>query len=306
MGFFIAGYLLYLEIPRESQELNIQEINTSSGLSENIDITEFNENKSIETPQFYKNMRFNHNNISYNINSECSDEKQEKMILGFQEIQRRVGIIRFYKTSEELADIKVYCSEDSIEKNENVFIVGEGGPSSIINSSLYPVIEGGTILLYKSSKCDEPLTEIHELMHVFGFDHINDTKNILNPYLDCKQELSQEHINKLIELYSVEPLPDLYFENANATISGRYLSFDVSVKNQGLINAKDVFLKIYSEDKFIEEFELGEIKFGAGKRFYVKNLKLPALSINKIKLKIISENNELIENNNIINLESKN
>ena len=35
---------------------------------------------SSDVKQFYKNMRFNHNEISYFINQECGSEKENKMI----------------------------------------------------------------------------------------------------------------------------------------------------------------------------------------------------------------------------------
>lgn len=303
-ALMLISYLIYLEVPREEQELTVQNQSFEEQQNEKI-----KSNQSFEeilvTPQFYENMRFNHNNLSYYIDLECSDEKNKRMKKGFNEISSRTKIISFYEIKNETqADISVFCSDEKIEKQENIFVLGEGGPSSVINSSLYPVIEKGNILLYKSSKCEEPLIEIHELLHVFGFDHVNDSKNILNPYLECDQELKKEHINKLIELYSIEPLSDIYIELVTASISGRYLDFEVLIKNQGLIDSENPILKIYNGEKLIKEFEIEEIKYGAGKRFYVKNLKLPALSINKIKLKIISESKDLNEANNLLILET--
>ena len=79
-----------------------------------------------------------------------------------------------------------------MEQDDDLFIAGEGGPTSITNTSLYNVILKGKILLYKKSECEEPIVELHELLHVFGFDHSQDPNNIMFNLSSCNQEISQD------------------------------------------------------------------------------------------------------------------
>lgn len=296
-----GSYYLYQNLPGELEEFRISDY----GLGITPDIG----NVSSELRQFYPNMRFNHNNISYFINPECDDEKTERVKSAFSIIHKETGVISFRIGSEEDADILVGCSLESYQKEENIFIAGEGGPTKIVNSSLYPIILRGKVMLYKESphgevqKCDSPVTELHELFHVFGFDHINDSTKIMYPYVDCEQKIGEDLIEILINLYSIEALPELYFANISASKSGRYLNFEVLIRNEGMIDASDVSLEVYAEDELVKAFDLGEIEFGAGKSFYVDNLTLPSRSIDKVKLEIKSKNKEIDEENNIIELE---
>ena len=68
-----------------------------------------------------------------------------------------------------------------------------------------------------SLNCNWPATELHELMHVFGFNHSMDSNSLMYPYLtSCNQKLDNSIIEELIRLYSIPNLPDLYFENISA------------------------------------------------------------------------------------------
>lgn len=237
-------------------------------------------NVSSNVSQFYSNMRFNHNDLSYYINPNCEIEKRERMKQAFAIVNIKTeDLIKFYPTTEANADILVGCSADSYEKEENIFVAGEGGPTKIINSS-YSVIMKGKVLLYNDSRsiCDKPILELHELLHVFGYDHIKDNTKIMFPYLDCKQELNQELIDNMIELYTPRPFAEIYFENVNANkkryLGLWYLNFNVSINNQGIIDSEDTILKVSSDNKVIESFELNTLIFGGGKNFYVNNLQI--------------------------------
>ena len=65
-------------------------------------------NLSYEVEQFYPNMKFNHNSISYSIDSACSESKRERMVEAFSELGEEVGIISFYPSVD--ADIEVSFS----------------------------------------------------------------------------------------------------------------------------------------------------------------------------------------------------
>jgi len=301
IGIVLGGsYYLYEEyLSGEIQDLNLLNYNSKPEI-----------NISDAKPglqQFYQNMRFNHNEISYYINPECSSEKELKMKEAFNFVEDETEILSFYSDFEDNADIVIGCSKDSYEKEENVFVGGEGGPTRIINSSM-SVILRGKILLYDEdrSKCDRPLLELHELFHVFGYEHINDENDLMYPYLDCDQEINPDLIQDLFRLYSIEPTAELYFGEANAykeRFAGKwYLNFNITVDNQGIIDAENVQLEVKADDNLVETFDFNDIVLGGGEKFYVKNLLLPS-SNNVIKLELSTSTKESSLSNNIMTVE---
>jgi hypothetical protein len=290
----IAGFLIYQNYPRAAEVLHV--VNYNSAIP-NIPV-----NASPEVVQFIPKMRFNHNKLSYFISKDCSEEKIQRMLEAFEIVTNKTEIIKFYSTKNEKgSDILIGCSSNSYETEKNVFIAGEGGPTSYINLSLYPVIARGKIILYNETSCKNnelPVTELHELFHVFGFDHINKTEDIMYSYVDCKQKINPELINMLVDLYSIEPLPELYFINITAIKTGIYLNFSVGIANDGLMDAENVSLEVYSGENKIDSFNLENIEFGTSTSFYVRNLKLPSFDTNKIDFNIILSQNEFNKNNN--------
>lgn len=285
------SYFVYLNYPRAAQTFNTGSYNP--GLNAPV-------NASNEVTQFYPNMRFNHNKITYFI-LDCDTTKTARLSRAFNIIETDTGIISFYKTdNEEEADIHVGCSANAFEKEKNTFIAGEGGPTSFIDLKPYPIIIKGKVMLYKEESCDYPITELHELFHVFGFDHINRSKTIMYPYVDCEQRIDPEMINLLKTLYSVEPKAELYFTNLSAVKKGIYLDYDLQVNNDGLIMAKNVKLEIYSGNQLIESSPLKDLDYGTGQHTWVKNMKLPSLNVNKLTFKITTDTSEFNTQNNII------
>jgi len=157
LGFF------YQSFPREAVELKVSEI-----IPEPIELIDYG-----AVPVFAENLRFNHNKISYFIEADCAGPRREAMVSAFALFSSEMGIISFYEVSVD-ADIDVGCSDDYIPLGEHLFAAGEGGPSRIINTSNFKTIEKGKISLYDDPRCDKPVVEIHELCHVFGFDHSSD------------------------------------------------------------------------------------------------------------------------------------
>jgi len=296
-----ASYFLYLNIPREAQQLDVQ---IEKSKEETIPLSSAN--------QFYPNMKFNHNQITYLINGVCNEIEKDRMNRAFNEISLEVPKISFKETSTN-PDIKIICSE-SAEPGKSIdeehFIAGEGGAKQIIKTGKFNIITNGEILLYENSKietikCDYPNVEIHELLHVFGFDHINDQRSIMYPLIEsCEQKLDRSIINELNRLYSQKNLPDLYFENLDATKKGRYLDFNLTMKNSGTIDSESFILTILDDNKIIEERNFDGIKYGEGINFYATNLKLNNLNSKEIKFIIDKKNkiNELDESNNEVQI----
>jgi len=141
-------------------------------------------------PVFGKNMRFNHNMISYFIAKNCSKPRRDAMVEAFILLANKVKIISFYEVKKN-ADIEVNCPDTYINMGKNMFAAGEGGPSKMINTSLFKTIEKGTIHLYDDPRCNYPVVEIHELLHVFGFAHSHNPNNIMYNTSNCDQKNQQ-------------------------------------------------------------------------------------------------------------------
>jgi predicted Zn-dependent protease len=290
----VGGWFLYQNIPGEEEDLDPI---VKDNVEENVT------GLSYEVEQFHPNMKFNHNALSYQIDISCSKEKREKVLESMDYIMERISVISFHSVTSD-PDIEVSCSQDKIETDKDYFVAGEGGAREIVQTGRYNVITNGTILLHdneKGRKCDWPNVEVHELMHVFGFDHSQDKNSIMYPFLDsCDQVLDQAIIDDLTYLYSQDNLVDLYFDDAKASKKGRYLDFNVSVKNSGSINAMNVDLSVFDNGEKVEVFELGNISYGAGVSLQINNLRLSRRNSENISLVLDSENliREIDKDNN--------
>ena len=279
-------YQLYLNIPRSPENLNvnIKNQNPSTNQIPNSSVT-----------QFYENMKFNHNLITYNIDPSCDTKTRGRMEEAFDIIEEQVSSLTFREVNSN-EDIKITCSREGEESIvEKHFIAGEGGAKEIIQTQRYNVITQGVIFIYKNPEirtinCDYPNVEMHELMHVFGFDHTDDKNSLMNPLLDsCNQVLDQGIIQQLIILYSEENLPDLYFEDVKAVKKGRYLDFNITIKNSGSVDSENVSLTIIEDNKIIDRRDLGYFGFGSGITIQTTNLKLDHLNPNSIEFVIDRE-----------------
>lgn len=289
MGY--AGYYLYQNIPRHT--INLVNTNSEQTTTTN----------TVPSKQFYQNMRYPSNIIEYNIAESCPENKKTRMEEAFSILEEET-VLEFNSADESNAILKILCSDVSPEaEEENHFVAGEGGPSRVINSTLYSVILEGKVALYREGSCNNANVAIHELLHALGFDHNNDKKSILYPTLACDQVIDEEIIDSINELYSIASAPELSFEELTATKSGRYVNFHMEVINKGLVQANNVKVGLYSDDEFVDDFELNSISVGAKKIIDVENFKVP-LSANNLEFVIDYENqiSEISEENNRIKL----
>ena len=250
-----------------------------------------------EGMQFYPNMRFASPSISYNISDMC-DASKKGSILEALSILENVSALKFYYADN--AQIAIECNETSLSKirHEKFYIAGEGGPTNVINTSLFYVISGGEVLLlYPKASCNFPLVEIHELLHVLGFQHSSNPLSIMYPTASCSQKITPEIVEELKELYSIPQEADLYFVNASAVKKGGYLDFSVNIRNRGLQNSDSVTLKVYADNVDVKDYDLGSINLGEGKSLDVQNLKVGVKAIS-VRF-MISDGAELYTDNNI-------
>ncbi|MEK6915452.1 MAG: CARDB domain-containing protein [Nanoarchaeota archaeon] len=287
IGF--CAYYIYQNFPREAIQLKT------------IQIKEPSINNSIPSKQFYDNMRYQDRIINYNIAESCAENKKSLMEEAFRIIESKT-ILSFKTVSKPNSVLNILCADIAPEAGEeNHFVAGEGGPSKVLNVTLYSVILEGKIALYREGSCNNANVPLHELLHALGFDHNNNKKSILYPILECDQEIDEEIINSINKLYKIDSLPELKFDAVSATKSGRYLNFHMEVSNQGLIQADNVIVNLYAEENFVESFDLKTIGIGAKKIIDVENLKVP-LGAKSIKLVIDNDDEirEIYEDNNEI------
>ena len=287
----ISLALVYQNLPREPIEMRASEIAPEITAIINYGTT----------PIFAENLRFNHNNISYFIEDECAKVRRDAMIEAFDIFENEMKLISFHEIkNSNVADILVGCSDDYIELGERLFVAGEGGPSRIINTSVFKIIEEGKILLYSDPQCDYPVVELHELLHVFGLDHVINPNSIMYNVSKCNQRITPDMIELIDKLYSIEPLADAVIDKLAVVKRGRYLDFNITVLNEGLMGIDSITLTIFADDKEIQVIDLGEIDIGYGRTLRATNIKLPSLNTEKVSF-IIDSNNavrELNEDNN--------
>lgn len=288
--------LLLDNLPREPVELTVNYLEPES-----LEIVEYG-----AVPIFAENMRFNHNLISYSIHEGCDELRRGDMVAAFNIFSDEVKIVSFYESfmdSAEGADIKIVCSDEFVELGEHLFAAGEGGPSRIINTSGFKVIEEGKVILYNGADCDYPIVALHELGHVFGFDHSSDPKNIMYNTSNCGQRMSDDMVEVMVELYSVEALSDARIESVEGVVRGRYLDFNISVLNEGLVGIDSIDLTILADGEEVDVVDLGKIEIGYGRILRVENMRLPR-GVESVEFVVDAGDlvRELREDNNVVEM----
>lgn len=252
--------------------------------------------------QFYPNMRYTSPNISYTINTtRCSLQKQNNMQEAFKRIEN-ITFLHFYSVNSN-PEISVSC-DNKVVVNKSYFIAGEGGPVNITQAGKFNVIEQGEVLLLRDSNCQVPNIATHELLHALGFKHSKNPNNVMYPVTDCSQTIGQDIPSLINQLYSYPTLPDLEISNATATIKGRYINANVTIKNEGLQNAAGSTLIISSGNARIRTETVPAIPIGSGITFSFTNLLSP-ININQLEFNVLTNFSELEKNNNKIELDLK-
>jgi hypothetical protein len=256
---------------------------------------------SVEEMQFYQNMRFPSNKISYLIDN-CPLGKKNEMEYAFEILENKTTLEFYPVTSGE--EISITCeSKNKIE--DGMFIAGEGGPTNITRIGEFSLISHGTILLIKESDCKNPNIAIHELLHALGFDHSANPKNVMYNITSCDQKIGQDTLDLIDYLYSFPSSSDLLFEDVCAEMRGRYLSVNFTIRNNGLKNAANSTVEIYSNKELLKEIEIDKIDVGYGRIVALRNLLITSFSLDGIDLYVNYSAPELNKKNNWISLKSK-
>lgn len=258
-----------------------------------------------ENSQFYPRMRYIDNNILYEIYPSCSAEKKKEVLKAFGIISN-LTILRFYESQpNSKPQIYILCSEIAPETGkEGHFVAGEGGPSRIINTTLYSAIVEGKVSLYRAERCQKPNVALHEILHALGFNHSESRKSIMYTVTECDQTIDSSIIKIINELYSGAPAADLAIEQAMVSTSGRYLDFNITIANYGLIQADSPVLRVSSQEEFTKDFPLEKLELGKKTVLTAKNIRIPK-SVSKITFNVFTRQNqnELSFDNNKITVE---
>ena len=258
------------------------------------------EGQNVSGLQFYPNMRYRGEKINYSISDSCDSSKREDAVEAFSIIDMSSSI-SFYEVSDN-GEIRILCSDVAPKPEEEThFVAGEGGPSEIINASVYSVILVGKVSLYRSEKCSSPQIAIHEVFHALGFDHSNSPSDVMYPVTDCSQKISNKVFESIDELYSVKSAPDLVIEKSNASQSGRFLSFQISVANFGLKDANSVKLTVYADSEEVNSYDLNVVGIGVRKMIKVQNLKLSS-GVKRVSFSVETDENEISKSNNVVEM----
>jgi hypothetical protein len=146
---------------------------------------------------------------------------------------------------------------------------------------------------------------MHELLHVLGFDHAQNSNSIMYPFLDCDQQLDSVYIDRINYLYSFPSLPDLEIENLTASLSNRFLDYNLTVQNEGLARSGVSYLDVYVDDKRVDTIKIDELNIGYGEIISMTNFMISKINFNQIKFVVRTDYEELNKNNNQDILEIK-
>ncbi|MFW6283429.1 MAG: matrixin family metalloprotease [Minisyncoccales bacterium] len=252
--------------------------------------------------QFYQNMRYATKNISYNIGN-CMSEK-ERDARGALEILENRTILSFYE-DETNPEIKMRCNSSDLMKGD-LFVAGEGGPSKIIKSGKFHIIEEGEIVLRRDSSCSEPKVALHEILHALGFDHSENPNNIMYSVSACGLSLGKEIPKYINSLYEISPHPDLVLDSADGNVKGSRMSLNISVKNEGLSSSKkNSTLKVVAGGDTIKEMSVQKISPGEGIKTQLRNIFIGNADVDSIKIIVDYDLEEMNKNNNNITLDKQ-
>ncbi|MDP4012459.1 MAG: hypothetical protein Q8R00_02535 [Candidatus Nanoarchaeia archaeon] len=202
-------------------------------------------NKDQETQDTNNGLYWDHMPISYYITNEeeCGSYETSQIKDAFNKIQSDTSNIISFKKIKEPADINVTCSfikDCYIEHREaeylgDVIIVNKytsvcnhtAGLAQITNLEGNKIINAqinliglygfaettpkkGAVSGFAKTSCGHINTELHEILHVFDYDHVNDINSIMSPSGDQYLDNNCLNTRKEIDIWILQDLIKRY------------------------------------------------------------------------------------------------
>lgn len=166
-----------------------------------------------------RELHYIHTDLTYAFldESSCGKVQALRVRWAFEELQNQTNnlltfeeITNIEETDAEadradIADINIICRREVPLADISGYVVaGEATYEHIGNE-----ITRGFIYFYNTGASGSygggcvryPDTEIHEILHSFGFEHSNNSESIMFPYSSCKYKIDKETLDKLEEIY---------------------------------------------------------------------------------------------------------
>lgn len=260
-------------------------------------------------PLLFPNMRWAGMPVKIFVdNSSCTDDIYTRLALAAADWQSATNGTVAFSFVPDAADgkVNVQCDRQLPTQDQGQMIVetlGETRPQ-VINTGLYNLTVSAEVSIQLHQfTCHEPIVFIHELGHVLGLAHDNDTDSVMFAYEHCDQKITPDTVSTLEQLYSSPALPDLYLTDVNATTHGVYADFNLTVLNQGLIDSPTTTAVITDGSTQIYSFDVPILKPGSGWYFTVTNVLVQTGFKNAtVTVDPANELQELSKSNNAVHL----
>jgi hypothetical protein len=143
------------------------------------------------------------NKIKYAYRDECDYVVKGQMEEAFDILANISEDILDFSESDD-ADIDIYCTISApTAESKHMKTVGEGGPSKYYEINNYSVIVEGELYLYEYQCSEEASSQLHELLHVFGFAHSDNAQDTMYPKSNCLASLSGDLKRDIKNIYGI-------------------------------------------------------------------------------------------------------
>jgi len=155
-----------------------------------------------------------------------------------------------------------------------------------VNSSCELIIDPNWI-------CEE--TDFENICNDISFDKWDESKIYLGEEMHTCTEL-YDFCDLEYEPEEEIKLPDLYFQDLALVKKGRYINFNISIKNSGLADSENFSLTIMDNENLTKEMDFDGIKKGLNVSVRLENLRLINVNVTNISF-IIDKANKIDESN---------
>lgn len=197
---FPEDYMEYNEVPFSLTKQEIREYN---------DLLEYEEFMAKDMFSNVNKLHWRRMPLKYKFSDDhpCGITRKERILYGFLEIENSTNKTVSFVVADGNYDILIICNDsrgDTIYEDDYKYTtLAEGG----IDYYWENIIINATLQFYSLSYTGGyyPATEIHEILHGFGYGHNEDPCSIMSPYIgeSCKvKSIDEEIIKDLVETYS--------------------------------------------------------------------------------------------------------